>query len=187
MPLSSGCNHVTIITQDLDRLADFYVRVFDATIRMDMSEPTRHALIDLGGGFCLHPFETPAGPDHAQGLPSIFQRGHIDHMAINFDTDAAFQEARRRLVTEGATEGRVRDFGMVRITSFTDPDGMEAEIAHWEDGEPLTMADSRVEDFTQSRETSTTAGIGTPEAAVTLTDSRAGWLLETVLGRRSPA
>lgn len=148
MPLSNGCNHVTIVTQDLDRFVAFYTHVFDAELRMDELEGDfRHVMIDIGGGFCLHPFELPEVSDHAEGRPKIFQRGHIDHFALDFSDAQGFETARRRLFKAGATSGQVRDFGVIKILTFTDPDGMECEIALWKEGKPLTMAESTVEAY----------------------------------------
>ena len=146
MALGNGCNHVTVITENLDRFIAFYRDVFEAEVVLDLSEgDMRHALIDVGGGFCLHPFQFPKSSDNARGTDAIFNRGHIDHFAINFDTEANFEKARRRLHAAGATTGRVRDFGMVRIMTFEDPDGMNCEIAIWGNEAPRTMEASTVE------------------------------------------
>ena len=60
MALTAGSHHLATLTADLDRLIGFYTQVFDATVVFDMrEEEMRHAFLDLGGGFALHPFETP--------------------------------------------------------------------------------------------------------------------------------
>lgn len=151
MPLTTGCNHIALLTPDLDRLIAFYTSVFEAEVTMDLSEgPLRHALLDFGGGFQLHPFQVTGGTDQDQGSMTMFQRGHIDHFALNAPDDETFQELRRRLVEAGATEGRVRDFGVVSLIAFSDPDGMECELAIWREGAPLTMAQSKTQDYTAS-------------------------------------
>ena len=148
MPLTAGCNHVTIVTKDLDRFVRFYTEIFDAELRVDeIDGDLRHVMIDVGEGFCLHPFELPQEGEHAVGLPAVFQRGHIDHFALNFADAESFETARKRLFEAGATEGRVRDFGVIKILTFTDPDGMECEIALWKDGQPRSMAESTVEAY----------------------------------------
>lgn len=148
MPLANGCNHVTVVTHDIDRFKEFYQHIFDAEVRFDQTDGTmRHAMIDVGGGFYLHPFQVPGDNLHRDGLNEIFARGHIDHFALDFSEPEAFETARRRLVAAGATNGRVRDFGAIKILAFRDPDGMEAEIALWSDGPLLTMPESRVEAF----------------------------------------
>ena len=148
MALSNGCNHVTIVTQDLDRFIDFYTTCFDAELRVDLDEgPLRHALIDMGADFCLHPFQVTWPCEHEGGLPDMIKRGHVDHFAINVPDLASFETLRRRLVECGASEGRIRDFGMVQVMAFQDPDGMECELALWKEGPLLTMAESKTEDF----------------------------------------
>jgi catechol 2,3-dioxygenase-like lactoylglutathione lyase family enzyme len=148
MPLSNGCHHVTIVTEDMDRFIAFYCSVFEAELKLDMDEgPLRHAMIDLGAGFCLHPFAFKEGNPQGKGEAEQFGRGHIDHIAIQFDDRRAFETVRKRLVETGATEGRLADFGVVHVVEFTDPDGMRCEIAMWAAGEPLTFPDRRLEPF----------------------------------------
>ena len=148
MPLSSGCHHVTIVTEDMDRFIAFYCSMFDAEPTLDMDEgPLRHAMIDLGAGFSLHPFEFKEGSPQGTGAPEQFGRGHIDHLAIQFDDRAAFETVRRRLVDAGATDGRLADFGVVHVVEFTDPDGMICEIAMWAAGEPLSFPERRLEAY----------------------------------------
>lgn len=135
MAISSGLHHVAIMTSDLDRLIAFYVSVFDAEVQFDMTEeapgvgPIRHAMLDLGGGCSLHPFEMPFRHDHDVGLPSLGRRGHIDHLAIQMPDETSFQDVRKRLVASGACDGTETDFGSMKLVMFNDPDGMECEIA----------------------------------------------------------
>ena len=137
MPLSNGLHHATVITADMDRFIAFYTAMFDANVLMDMTETDprngrlRHALLDLGGGFALHPFEFDSDTGQQHGSDRMATRGHIDHLALQFDTGAAFATARERLVKAGASDGTITDFGGIRIASFRDPDGMEGEIAIW--------------------------------------------------------
>lgn len=148
MPLAAGCNHIAMHTQDLDRLIAFYEEVFDAEVTVDMQEgPIRHALVDLGGGFCLHPFQHADGSSHAAGSNAMFDRGHLDHLAIDVGDVETFQLLRTRLVDAGASDGTITDFGAVRCVWFEDPDGMGAEIAIWSDGDPLAFGDRRQERF----------------------------------------
>lgn len=148
MPLATGCNHIAMHTQDLERLIGFYEAVFDAEVKMDMQEgPVRHALIDLGGGFCLHPFERADSNPHAAGSSAMFDRGHLDHLAIDVGDEETFQLIRARLVDVGASDGTITDFGSVRSVYFEDPDGMGAEVATWSDRAPLKFEDRRQESY----------------------------------------
>ena len=50
MRLVNGIHHLTFITADMDRLIDFYERVFDARVTLDLTEgPVRHTFIEVGG------------------------------------------------------------------------------------------------------------------------------------------
>lgn len=148
MPLAAGCNHVATHTQDLDRLIAFYQEVFDAEIILDLQEgEIRHALVHLGGGFCLHPFELAGGSRHAAGSGAMFDRGHLDHVAIDVADDTTFELLRARLVETGASDGTITDFGAVRCVWFEDPDGMGAEISMSSDGEALAFDDRRLESY----------------------------------------
>lgn len=148
MPLAAGCSHIAMHTQDLDELIAFYEQVFDAEVTVDMQEgPVRHALIDLGGGFCLHPFQNAESSSHAAGSSAMFDRGHLDHIAIGVADGETFQLLRTRLVDAGASDGTITDFGTVRCVWFEDPDGMGAEIAIRSDGAPLAFDDRRQEHY----------------------------------------
>jgi predicted lactoylglutathione lyase len=59
------------------------------------------------------------------GRQEIFQRGRLDHFALNAGSEEAFREIRRRLIAEGAnaTEGGlVTDMGSMLSFSFHDAD-----------------------------------------------------------------
>ena len=148
MPLATGSHHITVLTGDIEALIAFYGAVFEAEVTLDLVEgPMRHVIIDVGG-LGLHAFEFEPGGPEEKASDAMFQRGHIDHFAIALPDAATFEMVRRRLVEAGASEGRVRDFGFVRILSFVDPDGMNAEIALSGQGRPLTMAESTTEAYT---------------------------------------
>jgi len=129
MPLTTGFSHVATLTDDLDRLVDFYRRVFDAeTLFEAVDDGVAHAAIDVGGGIVLHAFHVPfVAPDDRR---EIFQRGRIDHFGVTVPTVEALLEVRRRLQAEGddATDGSVRDFGPVYSLHAVDPDGVHLEV-----------------------------------------------------------
>ena len=58
----------------------------------------------------------------------MFQRGRLDHFALFASSEAAFRELRRRLESEGAGDGDVRDMKTMWIMGFRDPDGLYAEV-----------------------------------------------------------
>ena len=139
MPLTSGINHVALVTADLDRFVEFYTSVFEGKVFAALTEgPVRHALIDLGGGMALHPFEFAERP--ADGpFGDMFERGHLDHVSLNVADDETFEMLRRRLVECGASDGTMTDFGAVRTVAYRDPDGWWGEIAIWTGGEPVRL------------------------------------------------
>jgi len=58
----------------------------------------------------------------------MFERGRLDHIGFQAASLDAFNEARRRLMEKGATDGYVSDFGLVYSLFFRDPDGLECEV-----------------------------------------------------------
>ena len=65
------------------------------------------------------------------GRQSIFERGRLDHFALNATSEEAFREIRRRLIAEGAHSiegGLVTDMGSMLSFSFHDPDGGWHEV-----------------------------------------------------------
>ena len=131
MTLVNGLHHAAFVTADLDRLISFYERVFDAHVVFDRQDNgLRHALIEIGPHTTLHPFEVAAS--EVPGRQPMFQRGRLDHLALNARSKESFLEVRRRLIAEGAhatDEGLVTDMGGgVWSISFHDPDGAWSEV-----------------------------------------------------------
>jgi catechol 2,3-dioxygenase-like lactoylglutathione lyase family enzyme len=143
MPLTTGINHLAVLTGDLDALIAFYTEVFDAAVVFEIDEDgLRHAALDLGCGASLHAFAVPDNP-HAAARGDIFNRGHLDHVALNVPNQDALDEASRRLVERGASDGVVTDFGVLKSICFRDPDGLEVEVALW-GAEPVRRLDERI-------------------------------------------
>ncbi len=130
----AGINHITILTGDLDRLAAFYEEVFGAPklVELPVPEPDgpgRHALIAIGGPAVIHAFELAhVGVPRARPM---FERGRIDHFALQVPDTEVFERLRAELLKRGATDGTITDFGIVRVMTFTDPDRHTVELAHW--------------------------------------------------------
>jgi catechol 2,3-dioxygenase-like lactoylglutathione lyase family enzyme len=128
MNLVSGIHHVAIVTADLDRFTDFYTDVFEMPVIFQETTPAfRHALLRAGESSVLHAAELPDNV-HSAGLPDMFGRGHLDHVALNVPTESAFQLIRRKLVDRGVSDGAIADLGPVLNLSFSDPDGMHVEV-----------------------------------------------------------
>lgn len=146
MPLTSGIDHVALVTKDLDALTAFYVEVLDAEIDFDLNDGLRHAGINVGGSSYIHAFEMSDNP-HATGLPHIFERGHLDHVSLMVRDDDALQEIRRRLVARGASDGLLTDWGSCRQVGFVDPDGYHGEVSLLCGGLPVSLEDRRTEAY----------------------------------------
>jgi hypothetical protein len=57
-----------------------------------------------------------------------YNRGRLDHLALQAASIEAFDEVRGRLIARGASDGFVTDFGPTLSLFFRDPDGLEAEV-----------------------------------------------------------
>lgn len=140
MPLASGCQHIALVTADLERFIGFYERIFDAKTLWVLDEgQLKHAFVDIGGGFCLHPFEFSENHPESDGKPHIFSRGHLDHLSIAVPDRATLNLVRDRLLAEGASDGTITDWGMLEQLNFRDPDGMEAEVSLPKNGTPKSF------------------------------------------------
>jgi catechol 2,3-dioxygenase-like lactoylglutathione lyase family enzyme len=129
MHLVNGMNHVAVMTEDLDRFIDFYTEVFDLEVLFTETTPAfRHAILQTGPTSWLHPAEVSGSPP-AAALPTMFDRGHLDHLALTASSDEAFATLRDRLVARGACSGVVEDLGAFHNLWFEDPDGMQVEVA----------------------------------------------------------
>jgi catechol 2,3-dioxygenase-like lactoylglutathione lyase family enzyme len=130
MDLVNGIHHLTFITADLDRLIAFYERVFDADVTLDLKEgPVRHAFIKVGATTVLHPFQIPDVTP--PGFLPMFERGRLDHFALNATSEDTFREIYRRVVAAGQDDGVVIDMGLLLLFNFTDPDDGLHEVVWW--------------------------------------------------------
>ena len=134
MDLLTGVNHIAVLTDDLDRFVEFYTDVFDLEVVFRESTPAfRHAIVRTGPTSWLHPAQVDASA-HGAASPAMFQRGHLDHLALTAASPASFRTIRDRLVARGATDGTVEDLGAFHSIWFEDPDGMRGEIVVIVDG-----------------------------------------------------
>jgi catechol 2,3-dioxygenase-like lactoylglutathione lyase family enzyme len=128
MTLLTGVNHVAVLTDDLDRFIAFYTEIFDLPVVFEETTPAfRHAILRTGPSSWLHPAEVSGNP-HGEAIPAMFDRGHLDHLALSAATAESFAVLRRRLVDRGACDGLVEDLGAFHSLWFTDPDGMRIEL-----------------------------------------------------------
>ena len=126
--LLDGVNHVGMITDDIDRFIGFYRGVFDATVsnQVQIGDEGTLTFIHIGPHTELNVFHMPEKAGMTRG--SMFTHGPIDHIGLQAASKEAFDEIRRRLIAEGATDGFVTDFGPALSLFFVDPDGLEGEV-----------------------------------------------------------
>jgi len=130
--LTIGINHVGTITNDSERLHEFYREVFDAEVLRDGAEHPdgsgpRLSIIKLGPYSELNVFQI-AGNTEADRQTPMFGRGRLDHFALQAASLEAFEEIRRRLRAREAADDFVTDFGSILSLFFRDPDGLEGEV-----------------------------------------------------------
>ena len=98
MHLVTGINHVAVMTDDLDRFVDFYTSVFELEVIFEETTPEfRHAILRTGPDSWLHPAEVPGNP-HGHARPEMFQRGHLDHVALTAGSMETFETLRGNLI-----------------------------------------------------------------------------------------
>ena len=127
--LLDGINHVAVLTGDTRRFVDFYREMFGATVDGEMrdGEGFRLTFVSVGPHSELNVFEIEGNGEAVSQAP-MFARGRLDHMGLQAASLDAFDTIRDRLMTAGATDGFVTDFGPVLSVFFRDPDGLEGEV-----------------------------------------------------------
>ena len=130
--LTSGFNHVAVLTNDTERLQEFYTSVFDARVLRDGPEPgqdddVRMTVIHVGPSAELNVFQIKGNTEAERQTP-MFGRGRLDHLALQAESLEAFETIRERLIARGAADEFVTDFGPVLSVFFRDPDGLECEV-----------------------------------------------------------
>jgi catechol 2,3-dioxygenase-like lactoylglutathione lyase family enzyme len=137
MQLTTGINHVAVLTTDLDRLKAFYEHAIGANTLFDLEDRgVRHAMIMLGDASGVHAFQVDAGIA-PPGWKPMFARGRLDHLAITARDGQAFDELRRRAMATGA-DAELVDYGPILAFNVRDPDGGEVEICVFKPGVDLT-------------------------------------------------
>jgi catechol 2,3-dioxygenase-like lactoylglutathione lyase family enzyme len=130
--LLKGLNHVATITNDSTRLQEFYRGVFEAEVVHDGSEfpegkGPRLTIIKIGDWSELNVFEIEGNTEADRQTP-MFGRGRLDHLAVQAASLEAFETIRERLMSRGAADDFVTDFGPMLSMFFRDPDGLECEV-----------------------------------------------------------
>jgi catechol 2,3-dioxygenase-like lactoylglutathione lyase family enzyme len=126
--LLDGINHVALLTADTKAFHAFFEDVFDATITHDDDQGDfRVSMVHVGSFSELNVFQI-AGNTEAERQTPMFGRGRLDHIGLQAASFESFGLIRQRLMTRGATDGFVTDFGPVLSVYFVGPDGLEGEV-----------------------------------------------------------
>jgi catechol 2,3-dioxygenase-like lactoylglutathione lyase family enzyme len=129
--LTDGLNHVAVITNDARRLHAFYEDMFDAQVVRDGpevgDEAIRLSIVMIGPHTELNVFQIDGNTEADRQVP-MFGRGRLDHLALQAASLDDFETIRHRLMSRGACDAFVTDFGPVFSLFFRDPDGLECEV-----------------------------------------------------------
>lgn len=128
--LLQGIDHVATITGNGDKLKQFYIDVFGATIERDGPEypgGPRMIIINLAEGTELNVFEIDDNTQADKQTP-MFGRGRIDHIGLHAANLDTFSQIRDRLIAKGASDHIVTEFGRKLSIFFRDTDQMEGEV-----------------------------------------------------------
>ena len=128
--LLKGLNHVAIITNDTDRLVNFYREVFEAEVLDGAGvndDGFRLTIIMISEWAELNVFQIDGNAEADRQTP-MFGRGRLDHIAVQAASLDAFDTIRGRLMDRGAADDFVTDFGPLLSLFFRDPDGLECEV-----------------------------------------------------------
>ena len=129
--LLDGVNHIAWISKDAQRLKAFYARVFDADVgptRAHGDKPGETMTVIRIGPHTELNIVTIEGNTEPQRQTPMWGRGRIDHFGLQAASPDAFDTIRTRLMNEGASDGRINDFGSAHSVFFRDPDGLEGEV-----------------------------------------------------------
>jgi catechol 2,3-dioxygenase-like lactoylglutathione lyase family enzyme len=127
--LLNGVNHVAILTKDTDRLVAFYRDIFEAELdgQQEEGEGAHLTFVRIGESSELNVFQVQGNTEADRQTP-MFGRGRIDHLGLQAASIEAFDEIRSRLISRGASDEFVTDFGPILSVFFRDPDGLECEV-----------------------------------------------------------
>ena len=122
----TAVNHIALTTPDLDRLADFYERVFGAEVLARAEGEPRKFFIKLTAGTSLHVFERADAAKAAAA--SAFDCGSINHFALEAREPETFVAIRNELIAQRRVSETVYDAPGVYTLFATDPDGLLIEL-----------------------------------------------------------
>jgi glyoxylase I family protein len=118
----AGIDHAALTVTDLDASVQFYTRVLDFVVVMDLGD----------GRVCMHPptgftlgLSKPAG---AHGGTFTELHTGLDHLGLGAASREELEEWERRFDQHGVTYTPIRDLAMGHHLNFRDPDGIALEL-----------------------------------------------------------
>lgn len=130
--LTSGFDHVAVLTADTEAFVSFFEEVFEAEVlgalgADDMPPGMRLTLMRIGPHSEFNIFQVEGNEEPSRQTP-MGGRGRLDHLGLRAPSLENFGVIRDRLMARGATDGFVTDFGPVLSCFFVGPDGLESEV-----------------------------------------------------------
>jgi len=128
--LTSGFDHVAVLTADTDAFVSFFTEVFEAEVlgmAGEMPPGMRLTFVKVGPDSEFNLFQIDGNSEAAKQTP-MGGRGRLDHLGLRAPSMENFEIIRERLIARGASEGFVTDFGPVLSCYFVGPDGLETEV-----------------------------------------------------------
>jgi catechol 2,3-dioxygenase-like lactoylglutathione lyase family enzyme len=128
--LSSGFDHVAVLTADTEAFVAFFAEVFEAEAfgaADEMPPGMRLTFLKVGRDAEFNVFQIDGNTEASRQTP-MGGRGRIDHFGLRVPSLENFATVRDRLMARGATDGFVTDFGAVLSCFFRGPDGLECEV-----------------------------------------------------------
>lgn len=122
----AAINHIALVTVDLDRLVDFYTRVFGAQVLARAEGQPRKCFLNLTPDTNLHVFEDPQAAAKPADHP--FDEGSINHFALQASDPDTFIGIRDTLIAYGHATKTVYDAPGLYTIFATDPDGLLIEV-----------------------------------------------------------
>jgi len=131
----TGMHHLRLTVTDIDRSKKFYEEVLGfEPVMVSTGKPNDPDDPDqLFGGVV---FSTPAGVISLRPVPDAsdkFSPEHLglEHLSFSVASRADLESARDRLEALGIPHGEIRELPLfnIAILAFTDPDGLDLELA----------------------------------------------------------
>jgi catechol 2,3-dioxygenase-like lactoylglutathione lyase family enzyme len=130
MPISTGFNHVATLTDNLDRVVDFYRTVFDAELTFEKAATADHPRWRSSTS-AAEARSTSSNSQPTRSSVIASRRAGVARSTTTASPShprAILNTMRDRLAAAGADIGEIQRLGDSWSLFFRDPDGMELEV-----------------------------------------------------------